>query len=560
MKKEQSQLAKKTQKILSHISHAEEHYRKNVASDDARNLAYWRGKFWEGDGNTAFPELRNYNAEQNEVFPILDTIISALALDLPQCEVLDARQRSHEIPQRGEDPTMSGRRIAAVLNWMAEEDDMDEVAREAVLHALLFSSGAIRKITWSTEMGRVIWRLKMPWEVQFDPVARRISDIAWASERFILHESQVRQRIENGYYKLSGNRGIKPDTYPRSLIAEYQMADQEQDARREGLKEYVTMHEYWDFREGKLYHIHMGTKQVVMVTDAPYGNPYDQLCFHPGVGRIRGIPDTSLIAPLQQDVNELVSARKEIVRRLPRRMFYDKAMFPSEEDAARWMNSATWEPVPVETDGQSLVGDMIFVSPEMPTTFDFNQHLGQASAHIKNIAGMADFQRGEVKNIRTAAEANMIQMSIQGRMQVRTRLLIKFIKRGFDKASEIIRWALQNEQASNVNLKELTMQTQIDVMPDVLRRDFLTNMPKFRVLPFSPLMEDRVVRREQLVALIGQIASSPSGEEVDWREITKELVEMFNIRPSIIKETMEEQEEQPMPPPAMSGGIPFPGV
>ena len=80
---EQNRLAKKANKIMAHINHSEEHYRKHIASDDARNLAYWRGKFWEGDGNSPFPELRNYNAEQNEVFPILDTIISALALDLP---------------------------------------------------------------------------------------------------------------------------------------------------------------------------------------------------------------------------------------------------------------------------------------------------------------------------------------------------------------------------------------------------------------------------------------------------------------------------------------------
>ena len=557
MTTEKQRLHKKAKKIMAHISHTEEHYRKNIAGEDARNLAYWRGKFWEGDGNSSFPELNNYNAEQNEVFPILDTIISALALDLPQCECLDARQRSHEIPQRSEDPTLSGRRIAAVLNWMAEEDDMDEMAREAVLHALLFSSGAIRKITWNTEQGRVIWRLKMPWEVQFDPVARRVSDISWASERFILHESTVRERIENGYYTLTENRVIKPDTYPRTLVEDYQMNDKKD--RKEGLKEYIALHEYWDFRAGKLYHIHMGTKQIIMEADAPYGNPYDQLCFHPGVGQIRGIPDASLIAPLQQDINELVSARKEIVRRLPRRMFYDKAMFPSEEDASRFMNSATWEPVPVETDGQNLVGDMIFVTPEMPTTFDFNNHLSQAGSHIKNIAGMADFQRGEVKNIRTAAEANMIQMSIQGRMQVRTRLLVKFIKRGFDKASNIMRWAIANEEASGLRMKELTSVTQIDVAPDVLRRDFVENMPKFRVLPFSPLMEDRVVRREQLVQLLGSLAGTPSGEQVNWREITKELVEMFNIRPSIIKEDEQEQEPEQMPQEAM-GGIPFPGV
>ena len=196
----------------------------------------------------------------------------------------------------------------------------------------------------------------------------------------------------------------------------------------------------------------------------------------------------------------------------------------------------------------------------MPTTFDFNNHLNQASGHIKNIAGMADFQRGEVKNIRTAAEANMIQMSIQGRMQVRTRLLIKFIKRGFDKGSNIMRWAITNEEASGVRMKELTSVTQVDVEPDVLKRDFIDNMTKFRVLPFSPLMEDRVVRREQLVQLLGSFASTPSGDEVDWREVAKELVEMFNIRPSIMKE--DQKEEEPILeqlPPAM-GGIPFPGV
>ena len=155
----------------------------------------------------------------------------------------------------------------------------------------------------------------------------------------------------------------------------------------------------------------------------------------------------------------------------------------------------------------------------------------------------------------------MIQMSIQGRMQVRTRLLIKFIKRGFDKASDIMRWAIKNEDASGVKMDDLTLHTQVDVLSDVLKRDFTEHMPKFRVLPFSPLMEDRVVRREQLVQLLGSLASTPSGEEVDWREITKELVEMFNIRPSIMKE--DDLEEEPLTeemPPAAMGGIPFPGV
>ena len=155
----------------------------------------------------------------------------------------------------------------------------------------------------------------------------------------------------------------------------------------------------------------------------------------------------------------------------------------------------------------------------------------------------------------------MIQMSIQGRMQVRTRLLIKFIKRGFDKSADIMRWAISNPTASQIDMEQLTRYTQLDVEPDVLRRDFLKLLPKFRVLPFSPLMEDKVVRRDQLVALLGSLAGTPSGEEVDWREITKELVEMFNIRPSIMKQEEQEQEEEPMPQPMPAmGGMPFPGA
>jgi len=547
-------------KIYKRIELSEEAYRKQMAQEDARNLSYWRGQFWQGDGTSVSPELQGYNAEQNEVFPILDTMSSALALDLPQVEALDHRQRSYDQPERHDDITFSGRRIAALLNWMADQDDLDETTRESTLHAMLFSKGAMRKITWSREVKQVIWRLKMPWEVFVDPTARRMKDVAWVAERFILHESQMRERMENGYYTPSENKAVRSDTYPRELIEDYMSHDEGDERRREALKEYVTLHEYWDFRRGKLYHIHMGSKQVLMEADVPYGNPYDQLQFHSGIGRTRGVPDVSLVAPLQRDINELVSARREMVRRLPRRMFYDKGLFPNEDDAMRWMNSATWEPVPVETDGQALVGDMIFVSPEMPSTFDFNAHLQSSQLHIKQLAGLGDFQRGEVKNIRTAAEANMIQASVQGRLNVRLRILTKYVKRGFDKAADVLRWAAANPEASGIDMDLYVRETQADVDASVLMNDILQNATKFRILPFSPLMEDKHVRREQLVGLIGQLAGSPSIEEIDWREITRELIDLFGVRPSVVRDNSEAPQEplqdQPIPMPAM-GGLPF---
>jgi hypothetical protein len=138
----------------------------------------------------------------------------------------------------------------------------------------------------------------------------------------------------------------------------------------------------------------------------------------------------------------------------------------------------------------------------------------------------------------------MVQASVQGRMQVRTRVLTKFVKRGFDKAMGILRWAIQNQEASNIDMKMITRLTQIDVEPDVISREIVENSPQFRVLPFSPLMEDKIVRRQQLVALLGQLASTPSNDEVNWREITKELVDMFGVRPSILRDDYEREEQE----------------
>jgi len=156
---------------------------------------------------------------------------------------------------------------------------------------------------------------------------------------------------------------------------------------------------------------------------------------------------------------------------------------------------------------------------------------------------MADYQRGQVKNIRTAAEANMVQASVQGRMQVRTRVLTKFVKRGFDKALEVLRWAITNTETSGVDMEMITRQTQMDVSSDVISREIIENSPQFRILPFSPLMEDKIVRREQLVALLGQISATPSNDEVNWREITKEIIDMFSVRPSILKDDLEVEDE-----------------
>lgn len=539
------QLRKEVLRICELIRQNEDHYAKEIADDDMRNLAYWRGNFWSGDGFTTNKATQTYRAEQNEVFPIVDTLMAALAMDLPQCEYLDVRQNSGQSPNRQNDPTFAGRRLSAVLNWMADQDSMDDMVEESVIHACLFRSGAVRKASWSSRLGRVIWRVKLPWEVVWDGNATRWEDIAWVSERFVVHIDDFKSRVKDKVYVLQKGKAIKADTYPRAIGGRDDLSwDENERLKKSGLREYVTLHEYWDLRKKKFYHIHLGTQQVLMKSDAPYGNPYDILVWHPAVGQTKGIPDVSLLAPTQKQINEQVSARREIVRRLPRRMLVDKELFDNEESWRKWSRAKTWEPAPVSRPAGGRIADYVYVTPEMPTTFDFNAHLGAAESHIRRIAGELDAGRGVVKNIRTAAEVSLLMARDEGRVGKRVRKLVKYVRAGFEKAGSIVRWAVENPEVSKIDIVELASHAQVDVDPTTLAMELLTVTPRLRVLPFSPLMEDRNARRANLINLIGELANTPMVETINWEEFSREVFDLFGFRPSILKNKEEIAAEQ----------------
>jgi len=530
-------------RMVATVQQMEDNYRKFRAGEDARNLAYWRGQFWAGDGIRVMEqEIKSYRAQLNETFPILDTIASALAMDLPQVEALDHRSHEFGMVPRSQDPFFVGKRIAAVLNLYAMEDDLDDTLHQMVLHSLIFAKGGIVKAAWSAQQQRVIWRLKMPWEVFFDPQARRMSDVNWAFERFPIHYETYKQRIEDGVYRRP-TKEIKPDTYPRSLVEDEINDEQEKDLRSKGLREYITIYEYWDFRKGVLYHFTAEPMELLMVAPLPYGNPYTALVYNNGIGRLDGVPDATLIAPVQRDINELVSARREMVARLPRRMMLDRRLFRSEEEWERFKNSRAWEPTLLDAPPDGNIQSSIFVSPEMPTTFDFNKHLDSARENVRYIPGTGDFQRGQVANIRTAAEANMIRASVEGRMNVRVRRTVKAAKQMFDRALECVRWAVSNPEASGIDIARLWLETQSDVDVFTFRMDLLNENFKFRLLPFSPLMEDKVARRSALERLLAVMANTPMAPNFDWRELAREVQDAYNMRPSVVTET-------PPPPPA----------
>jgi hypothetical protein len=523
---------KEVNRIVGLVNQTSEVYRKERMDEDLAALAFYRGRHWQGDG-TVGGDMGKYRAQQNEVFPAIDTIVSSLALGVPAVEPVDDRYWSDDAPLREDDLTISGRRVGAVLNSWAHADRLDYTTQEAVLHACVFGIGII-KTTWSPKLGRPIVRTKLPWEWFCDPGAQRIEEATWAYEYFPLHIGTLRERVNNGQYAPI-KEAINPDSYPKGLISDKDMDDDERKARAAGLREYVNMVEFFDYKNKRLYHIHPSTKQVLLDVPLPWGRTYDVLVFHDAVGRIRGVSDVELMASNQRDINMLFSAQREMVFRLPKRMLVDRDIFEDQDEFEAFKNSKSWEPTPIKMPNGSTFNEKVYVTPEMGTTYDFQRHFEALKDGARSVLGEGDYQGGRAVNIRTAKEASMLEGSTQGRMNIRMSKLTRVIGDVFQRMLTTWKWAVENEDASGVDMEQIAADTQGDTAADQLLKDLVENTPKFKLLPFSPMMEDKFARRQELANFVNSLAGNPAlAAAFDMRELAREFVELHGFRPSVL--------------------------
>ena len=91
------------------------------------------------------------------------------------------------------------------------------------------------------------------------------------------------------------------------------------------------------------------------------------------------------------------------------------------------------------------------------------------------------------------------------------------------------------------------------VSPVQLAQEIIGESTKFRLLPFSPIMEDKSTRRNTLSTLLPVLPPDWLAQ-VDPREAMREIVDLYELRPSMLL-TEEEIAADAEPPPG-AGGMP----
>ena len=519
------------------IGNVEHNYINHRAAIDARNLNYWRGNLWSGKNVPGVTPGEAYRAQRNEVFPILDTLATGLALQLPQVDLADRRVKTMARPGRADDPYYYGKRVAMGLNYYVELDDLQETLYEAVLCAMCFPRGGVLKTEWNNKTGCIEYSYKLPWEVFFDTSVKKSKDWTWAFERFPVHAEELNAKIESGVYAPL-TKQITADVFPRALV-EYDLNDDEKEQlRQQGLREYVLLHEFWDFRRGVRYHIHVESQQVLMAIPIQWQDPYVCFYFSPALGVTEGIPDVDHLAPIQQDIDELVNARREIVRRLPSRGVVDSELFPDDKTFEDYKNSKTWDITRVKRPASYATLQEAFATvPAGETSFDFNRKIEEDSEHGRYMLGVSGAMRGMPENIRTAEEVDLVRGKMESRMLARSNRVVTAVTRLFRASLSCLQWAIKHHRELGWNPEELYAAT---IFPDDPPYDqWLAEMQApplshaFRVMPFSPLMEDPNARRRWMTEAFPQLASIQGfAQNIDWNVATHDITEAFNMRAS----------------------------
>ena len=151
----------------------------------------------------------------------------------------------------------------------------------------------------------------------------------------------------------------------------------------------------------------------------------------------------------------------------------------------------------------------------------------------------------------------MIRSAIEGRLAIRSRKVVRIVTSMFRRALDAFKWALINKEFSGVNVSRLSSLLQVDVDAATFEREIIEASPAFRLLPFSPLMEDKIVRRAHLIELVAYLsAESPLSQAIDQRELAREIVDAFGFRPSLVKsDSVEELADMQEPAPPGMGSI-----
>lgn len=376
--------------------------------------------------------------ETNYAYAFIDTMIANTCPQNPQVTLWSTQGAPPEVTAARE----------ALVNEALRLERFGETLRSVAISASLYPRGVV-KVVWDDRLGRPKFREIDPRRFFFDRAAERWDEIRYAVEVVTIpvevFKARTKERHPGGrlYSNTKAIEAANPNSYPRWLYNADRAESYAKDAARDVFK-WVTIYEFYDFTANKFFHLLDNTDEPLLAGDLPYAsvpNPFKLLTFNANKEDMAGMSDIQLIAPLQEQLNELDSIELNYYKaNLPVAMVNTAALEEPDSFKDGYANSSQPGSF-IDAKLRQNLGPMgldqvVRFTPTPTLPLGFAQKRDEIVRRIEFILGIPQYSRGVVGVADVATEVALSDAATRTRNGVRQ-----------ERNNDVIRWAGESADA-----------------------------------------------------------------------------------------------------------------
>ena len=482
------------------------------------------------------------NFETNYPYAYIDTMVANVCPTNPKVTVSARRRKNSE----------SARAREALINDVFYRQKLHADLWKLSIGTSICGRGFMKSV-WNFKRGTVEYMVVDPRYVFFDMSATRWEDIRYLVEVTVLTKGEFEKRVKKpgkrgGYYPKSVLDRINFGGYPSWLKDVTGNRSMVNNASRD-VYSWATVYEFYDFENGKYYHLLEGSEEPLFVGDLPYSyvsNPFVMLQFNENMKDLAGLSDIALISSLQQRLNELDTLELWHAQTSIPVTLIQSSLVDNPELIQTAIRDAIQPGSVVNVQGKADVPlrDLFGSTPQPGLTPSFDKMRARAQQVIEFVLGVPQYSRGVVGVTDVATEVALADSATRTRNGRRIKSINDVISQLARNTIALFEEFLEPDSDLPIRLSDSNERIVInrENMGDIEAGGYDYD---YEAIAFSPAENNKLAQLRSLQSFLPVLLQS---ESVDKNRLTTKLLDLLNMR-----EIMTDPEAQPVQPMGMPG-------
>lgn len=367
---------------------------------------------------------------QNHLYATVDTIAASVVPNKPTV-TLKPRREDFRDPAKA---------LEALANWALTKNEVEDMCWDLATDSVKKGQG-ITKISWDFEDEDPIIENLDNSRLWYDMSSRYWKNLRYVIEVTTISKAELRRRCkpskdEDGktvpaQYPASTKEKLKSASFPDFLKSKIDGEAKGLKSKLQGIYESVVIYEVYDLVGEQFHHFSDDIEEALFSGKLPYAhlpNPFYMTLFTPGRKSVRGVSDASMLASLQNQLNELDTIEFATALQSVSETFVQTALLQDPESFFAMMKGprVPGGVIPIKS-GNTVPISQIFYTPPAPVVGQA-VHIMRARIQesIAHLLGLPSYTRGQGTD-KLATNAMLSDGFLQTRQGRRQRGIFKTV-------------------------------------------------------------------------------------------------------------------------------------